>query len=114
MRSLRRNESGQATIEIMGALSLVVVTTLVMWQIMIVMWTFNQASNAARTASRVAGRDGDARKAARNALSPVLRKHLKFELDGDKATVKVLIPIVLPGVYHDGVRATRDAELPGT
>jgi hypothetical protein len=112
LRRLRRSESGQAAIEIMGSLGLIVLATLVMWQMMVVMWTFNQTSNAARTASRVAGRDGDARKAARNALSPVLRHHLKFEQDGEKATVHVLIPIVVPGIFSEDVRATRTAELP--
>ena len=42
----------------------------VVWQLLLVTWTFNQASNAARTASRVDGRGGDAEKAgAQRALA---------------------------------------------
>ena len=76
-------------------------------------WTFNQASNAARTASRADGRGGSAQKAGRDALSPGLRDQAKIEMAGEKATVKVRIPIVVPGLDSPKLLATRTAELPG-
>ena len=50
--------------------------TLIVWQICLAAWTYTQVSNAARTASRVEGRGGDAEKAARNALAePAAQEH---------------------------------------
>jgi TadE-like protein len=107
-----RDESGQASIEFAGSVFLIVLLALAMWQGLIVMWTFNQASNAARTAARVETRSGDTRKAARNALPKVLRKKLKVDIDGEQVAVGVRIPIFVPGLYKDDVRAYRKAVLP--
>ena len=86
---------------------------MLIWQLLLVTWTFTQASNAARTASRVDARGGDPVKAGRNALTPGLRKHARVEMAGEKATVRVRIPIIVPGLDSDDLRATRTAELPG-
>jgi pilus assembly protein CpaE len=107
-----RDQSGQASIEFVGMLWWLVVVALVVWQLMLVTWAFTQASNAARTASRVHARGGDAVKAARNALTPVLRDHLVVHIDGEQATVKVSIPIFVPGVRSKDVQATGRAVLP--
>jgi pilus assembly protein CpaE len=108
-----RDERGQASVEFAGVLFWLLLTAFVVWQLLLVTWTFNQASNAARTASRVDGRGGDAVKAGRNALSPGLRDGARIKMEGEKATVKVRIPIIVPGVDLDGVMATGKAELPG-
>ena len=108
-----RDEAGQATVEFAGILTWMLLAALVVWQLMLVTWTFNQASNAARTASRTDGRGGNGEKAGRAALSPGLRKHAKIRMSGEKATVRVRIPIVVPGVDSDRLRAERSAELPG-
>jgi Flp pilus assembly protein TadG len=107
-----RDESGQASIEFAGSVFLIVLLALAMWQGLIVMWTFNQASNAARTAARVETRSGDTKKAARNALPKVLRKKLKVDINGEQVAVGVRIPIFIPGLYKDDVRAYRKAVLP--
>ena len=57
-------------------------------------------------------RDGDTRKAARNALPKVLRKKLKVDIQGEQVAVGVRIPIFVPGLYNDDVRANRKAVLP--
>ena len=77
-------------------------------------WTYTQVSNAARTASRVEGRGGDAEKAARNALSAPLRKNIeKITIEGEGATVEVRMPLVLPGIFSSKkLLAIRTAELP--
>ena len=113
MRRRLRDERGQATVEFAGVLFWLLLTAFVVWQLLLVTWTFNQASNAARTASRVDGRGGDAVKAGRNALSPGLRDGARIKMEGEKAIVKVRIPIIVPGVDLDGVMATGKAELPG-
>jgi hypothetical protein len=107
-----RGESGQASIELAGSLLLILFTALAVWQVLIVMWTFNQTSNAARTAARVESRGGDTKKATRNALPDVLRKDLDVNVAGETASVKVRIPIFVPGLYLHSVYAKRDATVP--
>ncbi len=110
-----RDESGQASAELMGMIWWLVLVTVIVWQICLVAWTYTQVSNAARTASRVEGRGGDGEKAAKNALSKPLQKTIeKIDVNGEKAVVKVRMPIVLPGVMTtEKLTATRTAELPG-
>jgi len=112
-----RGVRGQASVELMGMLWLLLLAAVFVWQLLLGAWTFTQASNAARTASRVEARGGDAEKAARNALSGALRDGFvarDFAMDGEKATVVVKIPIVVPGLDADGFTATRSATLPAT
>jgi hypothetical protein len=107
-----RGESGQASIELAGSLLLILFTALAVWQVLIVMWTFNQTSNAARTAARVESRSGDTQKATRNALPKVLRKDLDVEVAGETTKVRVLIPLFVPGLYSHTIYAKRDATVP--
>jgi TadE-like protein len=107
------DERGQASVEFAGVLFWLVLTAFVVWQLLLVTWAFNQASNAARTASRVDGRGGDAVKAGRAALSPGLRGGSDIKMQGEKATVRVRIPLIVPGLDSDRIRATKSAELPG-
>ena len=86
-----RDESGQASAELMGMIWWLVLVTVIVWQICLVAWTYTQVSNAARTASRVEGRGGD----------------------GEKAVVKVKMPLLIPGLLDsDQLLATGRAELP--
>ena len=114
MRARLADERGQASAELMGMMVWLLLVTLIVWQVALAAWTYTQVSNAARTASRVEGRGGDAKKAARNALFSPLQKSIeKIEIEGDRATVKVRMPIVLPGVMTtEKLTATRSAELP--
>ena len=52
-------------------------------------------------------------KAGRAALSPGLRDGARIEMQGEKATVRVRIPIIVPGLDSDRITATKTAELPG-
>ena len=113
LRRLHRDQRGQASVEFAGVLVWLLLAALLIWQLLLVTWTFNQASNAARTASRVEGRDGSGTKAGKAALSPGLRDHAKVTMAGEKATVKVRIPIVIPGLDSPDLLATKSAELPG-
>ena len=110
---LHRDQRGQASVEFAGVLVWLLLAALFIWQLMLVTWTFNQASNAARTASRVEGRGGDGEKAGREALSRGLRKESKIVVGGERATVRVRIPILIPGLDSDDMVATRKAVLPG-
>jgi hypothetical protein len=107
-----RSERGQASAELLGFLPYLLLVVLLIWQGLLAAWAFDQASNAARTASRVEGRKGDPEKAARTAVSDPLRAGMKVEMDGERATVRVRIPIIVPGLGSDGFEAKRSAELP--
>ena len=115
MRRRLADERGQASAELMGMMAWLMLVTLIVWQVALAAWTYTQVSNAARTASRVEARGGDPKKAVRNALSAPLRKNLEeITIDGEKAIVKVRMPLVLPGVFSsEDLVATRKAELPG-
>ena len=115
MRARLADERGQASAELMGMMIWLLLVTLIVWQVCLAAWTYTQVSNAARTASRVEGRGGDAEKAARNALAAPLRKGIeKIEIKGERATVWVRMPVVLPGVITtDNLLAKKTARLPG-
>ena len=108
------DEAGQASAELMGMLGWLLLVTLIVWQVCLAAWTYTQVSNAARTGSRVEGRGGDGEKAAKNALSDPLRKTVqKIKVDGEKATVEVRIPLLIPGLLTSKeLTAKRTAELP--
>ena len=114
MRERLLDESGQASAELMGMLFWLLTVTVLVWQIALAAWTYTQVSNAARTASRVEGRGGDGEKAAKHALSDPLRKAVeRIRIDGDRATVRVRMPLLVPGLLTtDRLTATRSAELP--
>jgi len=113
LRRLHGDERGQASVEFAGVLIWLLLAALFIWQLMLVTWAFNQASNAARTASRTDGKGGNAVEAGRKALSPGLRDGAKVTMSGEKATVKVRIPIVVPGLDSPRLVASKSAELPG-
>jgi Flp pilus assembly protein TadG len=112
MNARIRGQSGQASIEFVGSLVLILFAALAMWQLLIVMWATNETSNAARTAARVQSRGGDTKKAARNALPRVLRHELKVDPAGETVTLTVRIPLLFPGFDVDAVHATREATIP--
>jgi hypothetical protein len=114
VRARLADERGQASAELMGMLFWLLLVTVVVWQICLAAWTYTQASNAARTASRVEGRGGDGEKAARNALSSPLRRNVAdIDISGERAVVKLKIPVLVPGLLSsDDITATRSAELP--
>jgi hypothetical protein len=113
LRRLISEERGQASTELVGMLWWMLLCALIVWQLLLAAWSVDQAANAARTASRVEARGGDAEKAARYAVSGGLRDGLRVKMTGEKAEVSVRIPIVVPGFGDDRLRATRSATLPG-
>jgi hypothetical protein len=114
MRRLWSDQRGQASAEFMGMVFWLLFAAVAAWQLMLAAWTVTQATNSARTASRVAARPGgDAEKAARNAISGPLRGGFHdFREDGETTTVHLKIPIILPGLTADGFSVTRSATLP--
>jgi hypothetical protein len=112
LRRLLREQRGQASTEFMGMLWLLFLSALFVWQILLVAWSVDQAANAARTASRVEARDGNAEKAAHWAVSEGLRRGMNVKISGETASVSVRIPIIFPGLGDDHLHVTRSATLP--
>lgn len=110
------SEKGQASVELMGMLWLLLLVALAIWQLLLSTWVAEQAQNAARTATRVQGRGGDAEKAARFAVSSSLRKGMEVDVQPEHVTVSVRIPILIPGIVVEDhhLMAIRDAYLPST
>jgi hypothetical protein len=114
MTARLRDQGGQASAELMGMLWWMFLVALVIWQLLLAAWAVDQAANAARTASRVAGRGGDGEKAAKNALSHGLRRDMQAEHSGEEWTVYVYVPILIPGLHAPDVKVHRSATLPAT
>jgi len=112
MRRLLTDQRGQTSVELVGMLWWMLLAALIVWQLMLAAWAVDQTANAARTASRVEGRGGDAAKAARNALPGGLRDGMEVKISGETAKLSVRIPIVVPGLGDDRLRVTRSATLP--
>jgi len=110
-RGLAR-ERGQVSVELLGMLPLLLISALLVWQLLLAGYAVNSAENAARNASRAEGLGKDGEEAAKDSLSFGLEKGAKVQIDGDKATVSVRVPIVAPGVSSGDLTVERDAELP--
>jgi hypothetical protein len=107
-----RGEAGQATVELLGLLFLVLVALLVVTQLFLVGVASVAADNAARTAARAAslGRDGAA--AAAGSVPAGLRSRVAVQ--GGRALVQVDVPLLLPGPPRRLTTLTRSAEMPPT
>jgi hypothetical protein len=107
-----RSDRGQASVELLGMLPFLLLAAMCAWQLLLVGYAVTSAENAARAASRVEARGGDGAKAAKRVVGGPLRKGIKTDLDGTKATVRVRVPLLVPGVSSDSLAVSRDAELP--
>lgn len=109
-----RRQEGQASVEFLGMAWWLILVVLCVWQIALAGWAHVESSNAARTASRVAARGGEPPKAARNAVPGPLRRGMRVRVSGEKATVRVRIPILVPGLGSRRLHAEHSATLPDT
>ena len=100
MRRRLADERGQASAELMGMMVWLLLVTLIVWQVCLAAWTYTQVSNAARTASRVEARGGRPEEGRpQRALGPLRKNIEKIKIEGERATVEVRMPIVMPGVF---------------
>ena len=91
-----RQETGQASVEMIATLPAVLLVGLVVWQLVVAGHAAWACANAARVAARAAAVDKDAGRAARSALPRSLEHGLKVrESDGGGVDVRVRIPLVV-------------------
>lgn len=112
LRARARDERGQASVELVGMLPFLVLAAMLVWQLLLVGYAVTSAENAARAASRVEARGGSGVKAAKRVVGGPLRQGITTKIDGGKATVRVRVPLLVPGVSSDSVVVSRDADLP--
>src|SRR5919197_3272401 len=91
-------ERGQASIETVTLLPLLVLLTACAWQGILIGWTALEAQSAARAGARALQGGEEARPAARASLPASMREGLGLEESGDRLTVRVPVPSVVPGL----------------
>ncbi|HEX5251142.1 MAG TPA: TadE/TadG family type IV pilus assembly protein [Gaiellales bacterium] len=94
-------ERGQASIETVVLLPVLVAVTFAVWQAALAGWTLVSAESAARAAARAALAGSPTRPAALAALPESMRRGARIDETGGTVTVRVRIPAVLPGFDAD-------------
>src|SRR5436309_14170523 len=90
------SQRGQATVEFVGTLPLVLLAGLIAWQLVLVGHVAWSAAGAARSGARAALVGRDAGRAARSALPPPLRSGTRVgRLAGGGVRVSVPVPLVV-------------------
>jgi Flp pilus assembly protein TadG len=92
-----RREEGTASVELVAVVPFLLLAVLVTAQIGLVGQALWSAGVAARAGARAALVGGDAASAARRALPPAMRDGAAVS-DEDEVTVRVGIPLLLPGL----------------
>jgi hypothetical protein len=91
-------QRGQATVETMILLPVVVLLAIAAWQGVLIGWTAVEAQDAARQAARAALGGERVADAARAALPGSMREGLEARTADGAVTVRVHVPSILPGV----------------
>jgi hypothetical protein len=92
-----RDERGQASVELVTAIPLVLVVTLLVAQLAVAGYALWSAGAAARAGARAGYVGGSAKAAARRSLPAPLR-HGATIRESDGVSVRVKAPALLPGV----------------
>jgi hypothetical protein len=91
-------QRGQATVETMILLPVVVLLAIAAWQGVLIGWTAVEAQDAARQAARAALGGERVADAARAAVPGSMREGLEARTTDGAITVRVHVPSILPGV----------------
>ena len=92
------SERGQASIELVAVLPVVLLVGAIVWQLALAGHTAWLTANAARAGARADAVGRDAAAAARSALPRSLERGLEVErLRGGGVRVSVRVPLVVPG-----------------
>ncbi len=94
-----RREAGQATVELPAIFLLICLLAAIAWQAVLVGATWTLAGNAAGEGARAAAVGHDPGAAARAALPAAWRDGVQVTSAGDRVTVRVQTPLLMPGVH---------------
>ncbi|MFB7357760.1 TadE/TadG family type IV pilus assembly protein [Streptomyces gardneri] len=105
MRTTIRDDDdrGQVAIEFLGMVPLILLTLALLWQVVLVGYTYTLAGNAADEAARAAAVGDDCHEAAMRHLDGAWASGLEATCppgDGGlvKAVVRIQVPVLFPGV----------------
>ncbi|MFH8728260.1 TadE/TadG family type IV pilus assembly protein [Streptomyces termitum] len=96
-----RGDRGQTAVEFTGMVPVILLTLALLWQIVLVGYTYTLAANAADESARAAAVDGDCAAAARRHLDGAwTAESVTCGPDGGMATavVTVRVPVLIPGL----------------
>ncbi len=103
---IRSQDSGQASVELLAAIPLVVLLGLAVWQSALAGLTAERAARAARVTSRAVAVGEQPRQAIRKVLPQRLARDARIKLSGNKVTISLAVPSVLPSVHLGSVTAS--------
>lgn len=101
----RARERGQASVELIVAIPVIVLCTLVAAQLALAGYALWTAATAARAGARAAHVGGDARTAAKSAIPSPLRGRAELDAAGE-VEVRVSPPSLVPGLPRIPVEAS--------
>lgn len=95
MRGYRDGDRGQVAVEFLGMVPLILLTLALLWQVVLVGYTYSLAGNAADEGARAAAVDGDCEGAWAAGASPDCGSP-----SGGMVTVvvRIEVPVLVPGV----------------
>jgi hypothetical protein len=91
-------DDGQAAIETVGLLSLILLCFLGAMQLMLAGYCVETQDAAVRSAARAASQDEDAAAAARRSMPDWLADDISVSVRGESVTTELTIPSLLPGI----------------
>lgn len=96
-----RGDSGQVAIEFLGMVPLILLTLVLLWQVVLVGYTYTLAANAADEAARACAVDGDGAAAASRHIDgawSISGGECGGNDDMVHVTVRLRVPVLVPGV----------------
>jgi hypothetical protein len=102
-----REEDGQASVELVALLPMLVLVGLLAWQGVVAGQAWWMAGAAAREAARARALGGDPEAAARGVLPGALRGGVRVMRDGDGVRLRLSVPVVLRGRASLGTISAR-------
>ncbi|MEU9704631.1 pilus assembly protein [Streptomyces sp. NPDC047981] len=98
-------------VEFLGMVPLILITLVLLWQCVLVGYTFTLAANAADEAARVCAVGGDYGEAGRRHVGEAWSARVSCPGSGDlaRATVKLKVPVLVPGTVSFPFSVTGEA-----
>ncbi len=112
----RRDQRGSAAVEFIGIVPVLVLVTILCIEAFLLTASFSAAEKAARDAARAASLGEDGAAAARASLPgwADVQSISEYGCEGICYEVRILVPLIVPGLTNERVTVTREAEMPDT
>ncbi|MFD7322354.1 TadE/TadG family type IV pilus assembly protein [Streptomyces sp. NPDC059875] len=108
-----RDDKGQVAVEFLGMVPLILLTLVLLWQCVLVGYTFTLAGNAADEAVRAGAVEGDCREAGMRHLEGAWAAGAEVACAPEggmvHATVRLKVPVLFPGAVSFPFTVTGEA-----